>query len=180
MPNGGSVFTGPGGPVDHFVGMHPYRELVDPIVAIETYLAGLTAVPPGTPLGTLSYEGASDTNYSITTTSMAAVDTTNLRLPVTIPASGKILVRWSAFAGVATGAANCYAGVMNGATVLVKGLYVEAITSLQRTPFEAYITGLTPGAMNLDLAAYTSNGADALLLYYGPNYGPITFVAEAR
>jgi hypothetical protein len=103
---------------------------------------------------------------------MTALDTTNLRLAVTVPANGIVFVR---MAGTLHGAATfpqIQLGVMNGATVLgsqppMLGGGNLAATTLMRAEAGFLITGLAPGAMNMD-AAY---GVETLVAATGLKYG---------
>lgn len=108
---------------------------------------------------------------------MTAVDTTNLRLSFTVPASGRVLVRLK---GTVHGAAtfpSVLLGVLSGSTVVFRsapmsGLANTAVaTAMVGIEAVAVISGLTPGASLTWDAAYgvetavTSTG----LKYGGPN-----------
>lgn len=90
---------------------------------------------------------------------MTAFDTTNLRLAITVPAHGMVLFK--IHGGGITGATTVptiFLGAMNGATILGRiaphdfpgTMNVATQTSPLMAEFVA--TGLTPGAMNVDLA----------------------------
>jgi hypothetical protein len=107
---------------------------------------------------------------------MTAFDTTNLRLAITVPAHGMVrFVLRCALEG-ATTFPQVLLGVMNGATVIGRVTPLVTIngTALATTRLALWadftVTGLTPGAMNVD-AAY---GVEILLAatnikYGGPN-----------
>ncbi|SRR6266404_7355998 len=107
---------------------------------------------------------------------MTALDTSNLRLAITVPSHGKVKF---ILAGTLTGATTIptlLLGVLNGATVLGR-VTPQIFTGTQNvatqgTPFRAEFTatGLTPGAMNVD-AAYAVQVIVALtnIKYGGPN-----------
>jgi len=93
---------------------------------------------------------------------MTAADTTNLRATFTIPSSGKVLVRLSAW-GKIVGASN-YArwALMEGAaTVTNSNVQVAGADNvLARHSATMVLTGLTPGAsVTWDWAHRASNGA---------------------
>src|SRR5436190_442153 len=107
---------------------------------------------------------------------MTAIDTTNLRLAITVPAHGMVRFR---LRGIITGATTCptiFLGVMNGATVLgrVSPAFENATANAATQNFlcdaEFTVTGLTPGAMNVD-AAYGVEVVVAAtnIKYGGPN-----------
>ena len=104
---------------------------------------------------------------------MTALDTTNLRLTVTIPSSGRILVRLRGTLHGAAGNASVMLGVLDGSTVRMRQ---AGLISLQSTAgatdlvaIEAcsVLTGLTPGSMTLD-AAY---GVETVVASSGLKYG---------
>ena len=107
---------------------------------------------------------------------MTALDTTNLRLAITVPAHGMVrFVLRCALEG-ATTFPQVLLGVLNGATVVARVTPLVTIngTALATTRLALWadvtVTGLTPGAMNVD-AAY---GVEILLAatnikYGGPN-----------
>jgi len=108
---------------------------------------------------------------------MTAFDTTNLRLAITVPAHGMVHIR--IMGGAITGATTVptiFLGVMNGATVLARlspqdfpGT-MNAATQSCPLYAEFTITGLTPGAMNLDLAyGVEVVVASTNIKYGGPN-----------
>lgn len=107
---------------------------------------------------------------------MTAFDTTNLRLAITVPAHGMVRFRLRC---VITGATTCptiLLGVMNGATIIgrVTPLYQNDTANVATQAFlcdvEFTVTGLAPGAMNVD-AAYGVEVVVAAtnIKYGGPN-----------
>src|SRR5690349_11936584 len=108
---------------------------------------------------------------------MTAFDTTNLRLAITVPAHGMVLFRLRC--GAITGATKVptiLPGVMNGASVLGRVTpqdfpgTMNATTQSCPCQAEFIVTGLTPGAMNVD-AAYGVEVvvASTNIKYGGPN-----------
>ena len=110
-----------------------------------------------------------------TTTAIAktALDTTNLRLSFTVPASGRVLVR---LAGTLHGATTCpqtMLGVMSGTSVIgrvtpVLGGGNVAATTLMRAESTFVVSGLTAGANLTWDAAY---GVETVVASTGLKYG---------
>lgn len=103
---------------------------------------------------------------------MTAIDTTNLRLAITVPAHGKVRFRLSSTLHGATTMPQIMLGVMNGAAIVGRiapmfGATNIAATSLVKVEADFVSTGLTPGAMNCD-AAY---GVETLVAATGLKYG---------
>lgn len=108
---------------------------------------------------------------------MTAIDTTNLRLAITVPAHGMVLfkIRGGGITG-ATTIPTLFLGVMNGATILARITpqdfpgTMNAATQTSPLYAEFVVTGLAPGAMNVD-AAYGVEVVVALtaIKYGGPN-----------
>jgi hypothetical protein len=89
---------------------------------------------------------------------MTAFDTTNLRLAITVPAHGKVRFKMRCAITGATTCPTILLGVLNGATVIgrVAPTYENATANAATQNFvcdaEFTVTGLTPGAMNVDAA----------------------------
>lgn len=129
-------------------------------------------------LGAIAYDPATAvTKVTTAALAMTALDTTNLRLTVTVPASGRL---WVELVGTLHGAATfpqVHLGAMEGATVRARmsaagwtNGNLAATTFLTVGAFIP-ITGLTPAAsITLD-AAYSVETAVAAtgLKYGGPN-----------
>lgn len=104
---------------------------------------------------------------------MTALDTTNLRLAITVPAHGMVRFRLVGVIHGATTFPSVLLGVMNGAVVLGRVAPVQSLgntavaTALVNIEAEFTVTGLTPGAMNVD-AAY---GVETLVAATGIKYG---------
>ncbi len=128
-------------------------------------------------LGSVSYDPSVAVSKATTSLlAMTAVDTSNLRAAITVPAHGKVYVRLMCTITGATTLPTILLGVMNGATVLGR-ISPQIFTGTQNattqdaTAFgEFVVTGLTPGAMNVD-AAYAVQVVVALtnIKYGGPN-----------
>jgi hypothetical protein len=119
-------------------------------------------------LGAKLYDPAVKVNKSTAALlAMTALDTVNLRLTVTVPASGFILVRMQC-AGLNSTIPAILLGVMEGA--VIRGRTASVPRLEQGTFTEFVIPGLTPGAITLD-AAYSVKivGAATNLSYGGPD-----------
>lgn len=108
---------------------------------------------------------------------MTALDTTNLRLAFTVPASGRVLVRLTGGLNGATTIPQILLGVLQGSTVIARkapmtgGGGAIAATTIVQVEAIFVVTGLTPGAALTWDAAY---GVETLvtstaLKYGGPN-----------
>ena len=125
MPGGGgSVFTGPGGSVDAFIGSHPYRELTDPITAIEKALVaqtqgygitGNTSTPPAPAVALTFASGhiAADVtmtngsqSYKLFDTASLGVGTWLVNMTATFTGGGLGTIDMSATADSATAGLN--------------------------------------------------------------------------
>jgi hypothetical protein len=104
---------------------------------------------------------------------MTALDTTNLRLAITVPAHGIVRFRLAGVIHGATTFPSILLGVLNGATVVGRVAPVQSLgntavaTALVSVEAEFTATGLTPGAMNVD-AAY---GVETVVAATGIKYG---------
>ncbi|MDP9202817.1 MAG: hypothetical protein M3P26_12900 [Gemmatimonadota bacterium] len=108
---------------------------------------------------------------------MTAIDTTNLRLPFTVPQSGKVRVRMMACLHGAATYPSILLGVMSGATVKGRVAPVQSLgntavaTALVNVEADFIVTGETPGAAVTWDAAYAVETLVAAtgLKYGGPN-----------
>jgi hypothetical protein len=103
---------------------------------------------------------------------MTALDTVNLRLSVTVPANGRVLVRLKGVLHGATTVPQILLGVLEGSTVRARAAPDVSGGNLAATTLVAVealipITGLTPGAVNWD-AAY---GVETIVASTGLKYG---------
>lgn len=105
---------------------------------------------------------------------MTALDTANLRVSFTAPASGKVFVRLRGSLSGATTMPTILLGVLNGATIMGRqsplgGLLGTALATTN-VPHEAefVVPGLTPGnSYNFDAAYGVEQGVAATNLHYG-------------
>lgn len=129
-------------------------------------------------LGAKLYDPATAATESTTSLlAMTAMDTTNLRLTFTAPASGKVLVRIKTIFHGSTTYGSVLLGILDGSTVRARcapigNLNVTSLATVQ-LPREgqAVVTGLTPGNSYTWDAAYAVqivSGAGGLK-YGGPN-----------
>lgn len=103
---------------------------------------------------------------------MTAIDTTNLRLTVTVPSHGYLMIRLAATLHGATTFPQVMLGVLNGSTVVgrVAAQLLPAnlaATSVCACFAEFVVPGLTPGSITLD-AAY---GVETVVAATGLKYG---------
>lgn len=105
---------------------------------------------------------------------MTALDTTNLRITFTVPASGNVQVRMVGTIHGATTAPSVLLGVMNGATVVGRvspslvWAGAQAATSLVSAEALFSVPGLTPAASLTWDAAY---GVETIVAATGIKYG---------
>lgn len=114
----------------------------------------------------LAYEPGTAQNKSTTSTTLVAVDTTNLRATFTVPASGKVLVKLCGRTATSSGL-NLYWAILEGATQRGKTQFVTDEASGSRPLISIPIlTGLTAGAsVSLDWAwAVQSTGTGNLFI----------------
>ena len=108
------------------------------------------------------------------TSAMTALDTTNFTLSFTVPQSGNVLVEaeftyeitWNTSGSyLLMGILNHTGGAQLGDNIRAAVISVTAESTLQaRTTCSWYLTGLTPGALQVDLAAYiTPSGASGII-----------------
>lgn len=116
------------------------------------------------------------TKSTATLIAMTAVDTTNLRLTATVPASGRVWVQIIATVHGATTFPQILLGAMVGSTVVARAAPQAPIggtalaTTFQNVAVLIPVTGLTPGSTTFDAAygvetAVTSSG----IKYGGPD-----------
>lgn len=128
------------------------------------------------PLAVVSYEPGSATTKSTTSTTLVAIDTTNLRATFVVPPSGSVLVRLGARAYTSTDGANHFWGLLEGAVQRGKVQFVTDGIRSKRLNATIPVSGLTPGAtisldwawaiasphtayIAVDASGYTSGGA---------------------
>ena len=155
------------------------------LVGTVWYVLNLAPTTSGQLLSLTQYAPTTDPSYSLNSSAMTAIDTTNLTTSsFTIPASGRIKVT---IAGVLDGSASSgtpYFALLNhsgGAQVGDTFAAPSQTISSDNFPFQRtlYISGLTAGSsLQLDLAGYTTGGAVKLhaLVTATPaktDYGPI-------
>lgn len=143
-------------------------------------------------LGAVNYDPAVAVSKSTATLiAMTAVDTTNLRLAITVPAHGIVRFRLRCTVTGATTLPTLLLGVLNSTTVVGRVAplrfpgTMNAATQQATADAEFTVTGLTPGAANFD-AAYAVQVvvASTNIKYGGPNnatganaWGAFTFEA---
>lgn len=140
-------------------------------------------MPNGGLLAVIDRRHTADTFYSSTSTSVVAIDTTNLRLTFTVPNSGKVIIRVGG--PLESGAAyqRLNFAIMNGASVVRESAvrFQEAGTGVPGpwwVQADWRITGLAPGAtISYDMAWRNMTAANWMYLSHGPTYGNILMEA---
>ena len=103
-------------------------------------------------LGSAYYEPGSVATYTTTSTTFAAIDTTNLRVTFTAPASGNVIIKFGAWIN----GTQPDLGVLEGSTVRALSLCGTLASQQAGTK---KITGLTPGvSYTYDLAFASTTG----------------------
>ena len=126
-------------------------------------------------LGAKAYDPAAAVS-KLTTAAlvMTALDTTNLRIPFTVPASGRVLVRLAGVVHGATTMPSILLGILEGLTVVrrmspIGGLKNTAVATAQVTQEAAFVVeGLIPGEAKTWDAAY---GVEVGVVGTGLKYG---------
>ena len=126
-------------------------------------------------LGSKVYDPATAVSKATTAAlAMTALDTTNLRIAFTVPASGRVLVRLKGTLHGATTMPQILLGVLEGTTVVGRvspqGALLGTALATTHVPVEAVfvVEGLTPGASKTWDAAY---GVETLVAATGLKYG---------
>lgn len=129
-------------------------------------------------LGSALYDPAGAVSKVTTSLlAMTALDTTNLRVAVTVPAHGRLRFRLRGVHHGSTTSGQHLFGVLNGATVVARApvspMLLGTAVATTRVMLEAdfSVSGLTPGAANFD-AAYgveIVSSAGGAIKYGGPN-----------
>lgn len=128
-------------------------------------------------LGSKHYDPAVAVTKGTAAAAMTAIDTTNLRIGFTVPASGRVLYRLKGTIHGATTFSQFVLGILEGSTVRARQVPMGALlgTAVATTmvPIEAtgVIEGLTPAASLTWDAAFGVETfvASSLLKYGGPN-----------
>ncbi len=152
--------------------------------AVVLQLGDVTAVTaPGALLASQLYAPGVEQSIAVTATTLTALDTTNWTLPFTVPASGNVDIDIEFNFNVTITASlnilsiallNHSGGAQIGNTkLLLQSNTVLSDVLLGRMRF--HLTGLTPGALQIDIAAsYTSGTGSAATVYAQGNSGTIT------
>lgn len=129
-------------------------------------------LPPGSPgslLGHTEYQRGTDgTVAAITSTVLADVDATNLKVDFVAPASGQVIVKLSC-PGYSTAANQGWYGLREGTTDFALA-FIGGAADMDSHTAEFFISGLTPGsAHTFKWAAKVNSGTFNML--GGPTYG---------
>lgn len=124
-------------------------------------------------LGAIYYDPATAVTKATTAAlAMTAIDTTNLRITFTTPASGKVLVRLQCTVHGATTFPTILLGILENTTVVARvspigGLKTTAVATAMSTQEASFVVSPTAGSHSYD-AAY---GVETLLAATGIKYG---------
>jgi len=128
-------------------------------------------VIPGAKLATVVYAPATLTAKTISQPTLVAFDTTNLTISFVVPQSGKVTIEALATVQPSTATAKwCFGLLVHGTSTLVGTIYVSidgSANTQSPRPLKWYLTGLTPGPMQLDLAGAISSGQSMTLACLG-------------
>lgn len=126
-------------------------------------------------LGAILYDPATSVSKSTAALlALTALDTTNLRLTFTVPASGRVLARMGGVLHGATTFPQILFGILQGSTVIARhspigGLPGTAVATTKLAVESVFVvTGLTPAAVLTWDAAY---GVETLIASTGLKYG---------
>lgn len=128
-------------------------------------------------LAVKSYAPATDTTIgSTTSTSLVAVDTTNLRQSVTVPANGQLLITLEATSLNTAGP--WHFGVIVAGVAFEKTQMDPANTlAAARKTLTVHLTGLPAGVANVDFAFAATTGTTTI--YGGPTLGKAIMVIRS-
>ena len=132
-----------------------------------TILAAIPAVPPGSLLATLQY--TTTHTYAVAVTSLTALDTTNLTLACIVPANGivDVDVECSVNLNATATSSSITFGLLDHTAHTQTGLSISPLQEpgvsapvlFQMVRFRFHLTGLSPGAIQWDLAACIQSAA---------------------
>lgn len=114
-------------------------------------------------LGLTAYGPSGDNTYSVTTTSDADVDATNLTVTFTAPASGNVLVKMSSLMN--DGNFNAHWTVRESSSTVGESYISSGVNKAIRAQANIYITGISAGSHTYKFGAYTSGGT--MSIHYG-------------
>ena len=128
-------------------------------------------------LGAILYDPSTAATRATTAAlAMTAVDTTNLRISFTAPASGRVLVRLACVIHGATTFPQILLGILSGSTVVARkapvgGLPGTAVATTMLAVEAVMVVNVTPGASLTWDAAYGVETlvASTAIKYGGPN-----------
>jgi hypothetical protein len=128
------------------------------------------AAGPGTLLGVTSYSPSTYVQYTITSTTMTPIDSTNLAVTFTAPASGRVVCALTAAVEGPAGAGPLLRwGLMSGGAQVGVGIPLDTNGQITTCAGTVVVSGLTPGAATtFDWSAQGTSG-----------YGSYTFAGPA-
>ncbi len=117
-------------------------------------------------IGRTEYGPGSNATVSLSSTTLTAVDSTNLKTTFTVPPSGIVDVE---LYGVVTSATDdAHFGLLEGAATVGTTKMIGRPPNRQMCNATIQVTGLTPGAAKTYLFAWACASASAMTFSYGP------------
>jgi len=126
----------------------------------------INGTPTGSGVATVMLKrGTGTADYSTTSTTLTAVDSTYLAHSIVVPVGWKLIVDARGSISVSTGVASVYAAILDGGEIVNSVVNTPSAISL-RTPFS--VQGVIVGdnaTHNIRMAFRTTNAADAAVIF---------------
>lgn len=154
--------------------------LVTPLLGTPTSGVLTNCDYPGKLLAIKSYKPAANTTISTTSTTLTALDTTNLAVTFTVPASGNVICKLNCYADISTNAQFYTWGLLDGSAALVSGVAIGPVRIADGGPHcgSMYISGLTPGASVTFRWAHAVTGGATGRVIIGPGVTSTTWTSS--
>lgn len=134
---------------------------------------------PGAILGGISYNPSGSNTYSTTSTSLVAIDSTNLAITFTAPPSGQVWVYIESYCHITVGSDGLEFGALSaGSQVGPIAVTVSQNAAYQRSPVTLLVPSLTVGNSYTFQAAWQVQSAATGDIFYGAANGaggPVVF-----
>ena len=108
----------------------------------------------GAILGGVQYGPSGNNTYTTSSNSLVAIDSTNIAVPITVPASGSYWVEIESTNAAGTTNDPIVFGAMVGASQVGAVGETNPTSVFYRTPYRTLVTGRTPGASETVLGAW--------------------------
>lgn len=136
---------------------------------------GGSAGGPGTPLALLTFNPNPRQNKVAASAAFADVDAADLIVSFTVPASGRVLVRLTAWYGYNAGAAgfayawNLREGAANVPNSIMEVSFIDTVTQFRTAHTTRLITGLNPGDVHNWKWGHACSLANGAVMQIGVN-----------